>query len=156
MQALAGFERATSVSIVSFSVRQELVRCDRSIPIHSAKEHFVHVQQYIKKVRAASTQEERENIVFKELAKIRQKYSSGNKCSGAVGSRATAAPPVICVDCGCFNTAQKICKISIHKCVLLPRRSLRFQEHSGSHKPQLSLAAHPRFEQLVGMHLETA
>jgi hypothetical protein len=41
------------------------------------------VQQYIKKIRAASTQEEREAIVQKELAKIRQKYSSSKKCSGA-------------------------------------------------------------------------
>ena len=41
------------------------------------------LQQYIKKIRAASTQEERENIVFKELAKIRQKYSSQKKVSGA-------------------------------------------------------------------------
>lgn len=41
------------------------------------------LQQYIKKIRAATTQEERENIVFKELAKIRQKYSSTKKCTGA-------------------------------------------------------------------------
>lgn len=47
------------------------------LPIASA------LQQYIKKIRAASTQEEREAIVQKELAKIRGKYSSNKKCSGA-------------------------------------------------------------------------
>jgi hypothetical protein len=41
------------------------------------------LQKYIKKIRAASTQQERESIVQQELAKIRQKYSSTKKCSGA-------------------------------------------------------------------------
>ena len=66
---------------ISSCVRLTPLRCDELALVPRANGDCV--QQYIKKIRAAGTQEERENIVFKELAKIRLKYSTNKKCSGA-------------------------------------------------------------------------
>lgn len=75
------------------------------------------VQQYIKKIRAAVTQEERENIVFKELAKIRQKYSSSKKCSGVAAARPRGSELALAVllrfvYCNCihFRIANQACR----------------------------------------------
>jgi hypothetical protein len=93
VRSMRAQERAHS----HFHLMQLHVRCFAGAAVRccAARRHArqgctVGVQQYIKKIRAASTQEERENIVFKELAKIRQKYSSAKKVSRAFWSLSPA------------------------------------------------------------------
>ena len=108
---------------------------------HSNRTHDVcapTLQQYIKKIRAANTQEERENIVFKELAKIRQRYSTNKKCTGAqLSTRIMMAPcaSAVCVCARASSLAPHARKLHISFAALAP--SPTYQPHAKPYAPSL-------------------